>query len=90
MEQLTKDDLRQFKMQLLDEIGKMLDEKMKSTTNELTSEWVRSRSVRKFLDIAPASLINLRITGKIRYKKVLKSYYYNVKDLKKLFEGEKK
>ena len=41
------------------------------------------------LGISPGTLQNLRVTGKIRYKKVMGSYYYNSADLEKLFrDGE--
>ncbi|GAB0157827.1 helix-turn-helix domain-containing protein [Chryseobacterium sp. Alg-005] len=89
MEPLTKEDLRQFKMQLLHEIEMLLDKKIKPAPNNLQPEWIRSKSVRRFLDISPATLQNIRITGKIRFKKVSGSYYYNFEDLKKLFESGK-
>jgi hypothetical protein len=90
VEPLTKEDLRQFKIQLLYEIRQILDEKMKPTLNDTNPEWIRSKAVRIFMNMSPGTLQNLRITGKVRFKKVLGSYYYNFEDLKKLFENEKK
>lgn len=90
MEPLTKEDLRQFKIQLLYEIRQILDEKMKPALSGTNPEWIRSKSVRIFMNMSPSTLQNLRITGKVRFKKVLGSYYYNFEDLKKLFENEKK
>ncbi|MCO5238146.1 MAG: helix-turn-helix domain-containing protein [Chitinophagaceae bacterium] len=84
MEQLTKDDLLQLRMLLLSDIKKLVERKMKATTME-QQEWLRSKSVRNILGISPGTLQNLRITGKIRYKKVMGSYYYNRVDLEKLF-----
>lgn len=89
MEHLTKDDLRQFKMQLLYEIEQLLNEKIKPVSAEINPEWIRSKPARLYLSMSPASLQNLRITGKIRFKKVLGTYYYNFEDLKKLFESGK-
>lgn len=91
LEVLTKEDLAQLKMQLLTEIEKLLDVKLKviSNTNESGVEWVRSKMARQFMSISPATLQNLRITGKIRFKKILESYYYNFQDLKNLFENGK-
>ncbi|WP_370877896.1 helix-turn-helix domain-containing protein [Sphingobacterium zeae] len=40
------------------------------------------------MNISPATLQTLRVTGKIRFKKVQGSYYYSKDDLQKLFEDE--
>lgn len=52
------------------------------------AEWLKSRVVRKLMDMSPGSLQNLRVTGKVRLKKVLGSYYYNKSDLTNLFNEE--
>jgi hypothetical protein len=51
-------------------------------------DWLRSKAIRQMMDISPATLQNLRITGQIRHKKIMGSYYYNRSDLQKLFEDE--
>jgi len=38
------------------------------------------------LDISAGTLQNIRVNGKIRYKKVLGSYYYSKSDILKLFD----
>jgi hypothetical protein len=45
--------------------------------------------VRKLLDISAGSVQNLRTSQKVRFKKVLGSYYYNKEDLQKLFDDDK-
>lgn len=80
---ITKDDLRQFSLMIIDEIRKLKTEFKRD--DEI--EWVKSRAARKLLTMSAGSLQNLRITGQIRYKKVLGSYYYNRADLMKLFTG---
>lgn len=50
-------------------------------------EWLKSRAARKLLTMSPGSLQNLRVTGQVRFRKVLGSYYYNRADLMKLFTG---
>ncbi|HRO46235.1 helix-turn-helix domain-containing protein [Agriterribacter sp.] len=88
MEQLTKDDLLQLRIVLLSDIEKLIERKIKASDKE-PQEWLRSKSIRNILGISPGTLQNLRITGKIRYKKVMGSYYYNRVDLEKLFgDGE--
>lgn len=90
MEPITKDDLRQFTMLLLHEIEKLLDEKIKPTSSDFKPEWIRTKAVRTYMSMSPAAVQNLRISGKVRFKKVLGTYYYYFPDLKNLFENGKK
>jgi len=94
MEQITKDDLRQFRMQLLNDIGLLLDQHSaecgQNNQQDKEAEWLRSKSIRALLNISPASVQNLRISGKVRYRKVMGSYYYNRTDIMKLFSDDKK
>ena len=87
-EGVTKEDLRQFGLLLIGTIRKMIQVGSENGKNEMHPEWLKSRVVRKLLDISPGSLQNLRITGKIRFKKVLGSYYYNRADLMQLFTDD--
>lgn len=84
---VTKDDLRQFGMLLLDNMRTLIQE-ANYANSELNPEWLKSKAVRKLLDISAGSVQNLRITDKVRFRKVLGSYYYNREDLKKLFSDE--
>lgn len=86
---VTKEDLRQFGILLLDKVGEVLKESLEVKTAEIQPEWLKSRAVRKMLDISAGSVQALRIGGRIRFKKVLGSYYYNREDLQKLFTDEK-
>ncbi|QCO45932.1 helix-turn-helix domain-containing protein [Elizabethkingia sp. 2-6] len=84
---LTKENLRQFSIKILNDITTLIDKQTKLiANNEIHIEWLRSKSVKKLLDISYGTLQNLRITGKIRHKKIMGSYYYNKSDLLKLFE----
>ncbi|MBP4139212.1 DNA-binding protein [Flavobacterium sp. P7388] len=85
---VTKDDLRQFGLLLLNDIRKIIDESKTDEKESQDSEWLKSRVARKLMDMSAGSLQNLRVTGKVRFKKVLGSYYYNKTDLRKLFEQE--
>lgn len=84
-EQVTKDDLRQFGLALVDTMRKMV-EGVVSESEDINSEWLKGRCVRRMLDMSQGSLQNLRVTGKIRFKKILGSYYYNRKDLQNMFD----
>ncbi|MBE98481.1 DNA-binding protein [Flavobacterium coralii] len=87
---VTKEDLRQFGMMLIGTIRKMIDGAKPKDQETIEVEWLKAKVVRKMLDISPGSLQNLRITGKVRFKKVLGSYYYNKSDLTQLFKEDDK
>ena len=85
--QITKEDLRQFRLLLLNDIQNLIENKKQGDTTNLNegTEWIRSKSILQILNISPATLQNLRISGKIEFRKVLGSYYYKKEDLLKLF-----
>jgi hypothetical protein len=85
---VTKEDLRQFGLLLVDKIEAVFKDKDSGRKETLEPEWIKSKSVRKLLDISAGSVQNLRMTHKVRFKKVLGSYYYNKEDLLKLFKDE--
>ena len=85
MEQLTKDDLLQLRILLIRDIERLIKTSKNDTHNEDTVEWLRSRVVRGLLGISAGTLQNLRVTRKIRYRKIMGSYYYSKVDLDKLF-----
>ena len=87
-QQVTKDDLRQFRLLLLNDIEKILEEKTGNTEKVEEIEWLRSKAIRRIMDISPATLQNLRVQGKVRHKKIMGSYYYNKSDVSKLFNEE--
>lgn len=89
MENITSADLNDLKIEIISEFKRIVAEEIfKHSSDENEFEWLRSKSVRNIMNIAPATLQNLRISGKIRYKKVMGSYYYNKKDIHKLFTFE--
>lgn len=85
---ITKEDLRQFGLQLLDKMRIIVQETTPAQTELAQPEWLKSKAVKKLLDISAGSVQNLRVTQKVRFKKVLGSYYYNKEDLQKLFNDE--
>jgi len=89
-EVVTKEDLRQFGVLMMNNFREAIQDIKVIRKDGIQLEWLKSKVVRKILDISPGSLQNLRITGKIRFKKVLGSYYYNKSDIEKLFNDERK
>lgn len=86
MEEITKDDLRQLRLAIVDDIQKILNNK-KTCKQEFDIDWLRSKTIKQIMNISPATLQNLRTTGKIRFCKVMGSYYYNKTDLLSLFKN---
>lgn len=83
---VTKQDLEKFAISLMKNIEEILERNSKDNKpNDL--EWLRSKAIRSLMNISAGTLQNLRITGKVRYRKVMGSYYYNRKDVDLLFNG---
>lgn len=85
---VTKEDLKQCGLLLLDNIRAIIQETNYVEREVIQIEWLKSKAVRKLMDMSAGSLQNLRMTQKVRFKKVLGSYYYNKEDLQKLFSDE--
>jgi len=87
-DQITKDDLRQFSLLIINEVRKIVLTANEAKDETIHLDWLKSRSVRKLLDMSAASLQSLRVTGKVRCKKIMGSYYYNKTDLMNLFNSK--
>ena len=85
IEILTKDDLFQFKNELLSEIKKIL----KSEENSTLKKWLKSKEVIKLLKISPGTLQNLRINGTLTYTKIGGTLYYDNSDIEKILTTNK-
>lgn len=77
----TKDDLNTLKLELIEEITKLL-----SANTAPAKKWLRSIEVRKMLSISPGTLQNLRINGNLKFTKVGGIMYYDAKDIAKMME----
>jgi hypothetical protein len=82
VELITKDDLKQFKSDLIIEIKQIMQPEQ-----EQRKQWLKSSEVRKLLNISPGTLQNLRINGTLRYTKIGGMLYYKLDDIHKLLEG---
>lgn len=89
--EITREDLKQLRLNLINDIERIIAARIPIQTPEESEsiDWLRSKAIRKIMNISAASLQNLRITGKIRYTKIMGSYYYNKSDLIQLFNKEK-
>jgi hypothetical protein len=84
-ELITKDDLREFKNELLTEIKKLIQ----LDGQGQSKQWLKSNEVRKLLKISPGTLQHLRINGTLSFTQIGSIMYYKLDDINKLLEGGK-
>lgn len=85
VEIITKDDLNQFRSQLLAELKELMNQKQ-----PLENQWLKSSEVRKLLKMSPGTLQNLRINGTLKYSQVGGNFYYNYEDIQNMLLTHKK
>jgi hypothetical protein len=86
LEIITKEDLKAFRLQLLDDIAQLL----KQNPVKPSAEWLRSKDVRNMLGISPSTLQNIRISGHLKPTKINGSYFYRSKEVTELLESGSK
>tara|TARA_R110002167_G_scaffold318488_2_gene524120 strand:- start:15599 stop:15877 length:279 start_codon:yes stop_codon:yes gene_type:complete len=82
---ITTDDLREFKLELLDDIKELLN----NQSGHITKRWLKSPEVRKILGISSGTLQNLRINGTLPYTKVGGVLYYDYEEIMGVMENNK-
>lgn len=80
---ITKEDLQQFRVQLLEELKDFFCQ-MKKDTPGASVKGYKTKHVRKILGCSANKLQALRVSGKLPYKKVGGTLYYKAEDIKKL------
>jgi propanediol utilization protein len=82
LEVITKEDLKEFKNEMLSEIKQLMQ-----PGQGQSKQWLKSVEVRKLLKISPGTLQNLRINGTLRFTRIGSIMYYKQEDINKLLEG---
>jgi len=82
LEVITKEDLKEFKNDLLAEIRRLMQ-----PVSGQSKKWLRSAEVRKLLHISPGTLQNLRINGTLHFTRISSIIYYKADDINKMLEG---
>lgn len=82
IEVITKEDLKEFKSELLAEIKQLMQPGVGQS-----KQWLKSNEVRKLLNISPGTLQNLRINGTLIHTKIGGIMYYKASDIDKLMNG---
>ncbi len=81
IEVVTKEDLQQFRMQLINDIRELI----KPSDAKLVKPWLKNSEVRKLLNISSNTIQRLRIAGKLHSSKVGGIHYYRYEEIEKLF-----
>jgi len=79
---ITTDDLREFKMELLDDIKNLLSQQSSGTIKK----YLKSSEVMDLLQVSPGTLQNLRINGTLPYTKVGGIIYYDAEDIQNVMD----
>lgn len=77
---VTTEDLYDFKVELLDEIKKL----MQSPTGISSKKWLKSHEVMKLLNLSPGTLQHLRVNGTIPYSKIGGIILYDSEEINKI------
>lgn len=84
IEVVTKEDLQQFRMELLNDILQLI----KPAESKLVKPWLKNAEVKKLLNISSNTVQRLRIAGKLRSTKVGGVHYYKFEDIEKLLNSD--
>lgn len=76
---ITKEDLEQFKIELLEGIKELL--LVRTTEQKL---WLRTAEVKDLPNISSGTLKKLKINGTLSCSKIRGILYYNYRDIEKL------
>jgi hypothetical protein len=82
---ITHEDLQKFRLQLLEDLTKIMSGAVQPQSNK---EWLRSSEVRKMLGISHGTLQNLRIKNILPHRKIGGLMYHKYRDILRLLEGD--
>ena len=82
---ITTDDLREFKLELLDEIKELLAKQATGTMKK----YLKSSEVMALLQVSPGTLQNLRINGTLPYTKVGGIIYYDSEEIQHVMDANR-
>ena len=80
---ITKEDLQDFKKELLQDITSIFE-----NNSTAQKQWLRTSEVKKLLNVSSGTLQNYRINGTLSYKKLGGSLYYSYDEIQKLMNSK--
>ena len=81
IEMITKEDLQEFKRELLKDLVKELSEKIVPT-----KKWLKTDEVRTLLGVSASTLQTLRINGTLTYTRLGGILYYDYEHIEKMMK----
>ncbi|AEA43682.1 helix-turn-helix domain-containing protein [Fluviicola taffensis] len=85
LEIVTKEDLHEFRKQLLVDLKEILNPKIQPQ-----KPWLKGYEVRKLLNISPGTLQTLRTTGVLAHTKIGGTLYYDFLKIDELMRSNMK
>lgn len=82
---ITIDDLREFKLELLDDIKSLLAKQSKGRLKK----YLKSSEVMEMLQVSPGTLQNLRVNGTLPYTKVGGIIYYDAEEIQEVMTANR-
>ena len=82
---ITTDDLRDFKLELLDDIKKLLANHSYGSLKK----YLKSSEVMSLLQISPGTLQNLRINGTLPYTRMGGIIFYEAEEIQKVMTANR-
>lgn len=82
---ITPEDLENFKVELLEEIKKLLLKRQPIPTQR----WYKSPEVRKLLGISQGTLQHLRVNGTLAFTKIGGVILYDYHDIEKMIQDHR-
>lgn len=79
---VTLSDLEKFKEQILSEMRRLLV----GGGSQNSKQWLKSREVRKLLDVSPGKLHAMRVSRQLCFTRIGGVIYYDRSDINKMFE----
>ncbi|MBL4677486.1 MAG: helix-turn-helix domain-containing protein [Mucilaginibacter sp.] len=83
LEIITKEDLEDFRIKLLEDIRSIIGNKAPET-----GKLLKSHQVKNLLKISSGTLQNLRVNGTLPFSKVGGIIYYKYDDIAKILNGK--
>ncbi|WP_063826412.1 helix-turn-helix domain-containing protein [Dyadobacter beijingensis] len=79
---VTLADLEKFKEQMLSEMRKLIS----GGGTQHSKQWLKSREVRKLLDVSPGKLHAMRVSRQLSFMRIGGVIYYDRADIDKMFD----
>jgi len=87
---LTSEDLQDFKIELFEELKKLMITTPATEPKQEEVKWLKSHQVQRMLGISPGTLQNLRINGTIPYTKIGGVIFYSLEDINAIMHRNKR